>query len=123
MNKISSIYIKFFNFLEKITSNKTRNGAFIIIFTIFSIISLIISIIFGINQLNPLFFVIFCAISSYLALFFTYFNKILEVKTALNTSLQYIKALEDENRDYKVNVDVLLNDIDVRNALLNKKRS
>lgn len=123
MNKISSIYIKFFNFLEKITNNKTRNGAFIIIFTIFSIISLIISIIFGINQLNPLFFVIFCAISSYLALFFVCFNKILEVKTALNTSLQYIKALEDENRDYKINVDVLLNDIDVRNALLNKKKS
>lgn len=123
MNKISSIYIKFFNFLEKITNNKTRNGAFIIIFTIFSIISLIISIIFGINQLNPLFFVIFCAISSYLALFFVCFNKILEVKAALNTSLQYIKALEDENRDYKINVDVLLNDIDVRNALLNKKKS
>lgn len=122
MNKKSSIYVKFFNFLEKITNNKQRNGIFIIIFTIFFLISLIISIIYGIFKLNPLFFIILSAISLCLTIFFICFNKILEIKTALNASLDYIKALEEENQDYKANVDVLLNDIDVRNALLNKKK-
>lgn len=122
MNKKLSIYVKFFNFLEKITNNKQRNGVFIIIFTIFFLISLIISIIYGIFKLNPLFFIILSAISLCLTIFFICFNKILEIKAALNASLAYIKALEEENQDYKANVDVLLNDIDVRNALLNKKK-
>lgn len=102
---------KIYTFLEKITQNSKKNGAFMAISLIilcFSIVLLTLSLVFSWSITS--FIVVLCAFSFSSTVFFAAFERIRKLKDALDTSERYIKKIEEENTDYKMMTEVLLND-------------
>lgn len=120
---------KIFNFLEKIGNNKRRNGILAALSGLFVLILPTIIVFFTILCKFSIKYIVFLAFSYVLFVFFTlsfgffvFYEKVRQSKEALNLSEKYLRILEEENKDYKMNVEVLLNDKDIQD-IINIKRA